>query len=83
MVGVKGLEIPGVRKVGVSKIRTDRMRESTIEKEVCKYAESLGWLQYKFLSPNVRGIRDRMFMRGGMGFFIEFKKTFSEVGILH
>lgn len=51
------------------------MRESKIEQAICKYAKSLGWLQYKFVSPNVRGVPDRIFMRKGLCMFIEFKTT--------
>lgn len=49
------------------------MRESLIEKKVCEYAESLGWLQFKFTSPGQRSIPDRIFFRAGVCFLIEFK----------
>ena len=49
------------------------MRESTIEKSVCKYAKERGWLTYKFVSPGNKAVPDRMFMRNSMIFFIEFK----------
>lgn len=49
------------------------MRESKIEKEVCKYAEKLGWLVFKFISPGLRGVPDRFFLRNGKIVFIEFK----------
>lgn len=49
------------------------MRESKIEKKVCKYATDQGWLVYKFSSPGHRGVPDRIFMRNGVMFFIEFK----------
>ena len=51
------------------------MRESLIEKRVCAYAESKGWLVYKFSSPAHRGVPDRIFIRKGVMFFIEFKAT--------
>ena len=51
------------------------MKEKQIEKKVCEYAESLGWLQYKFKSANHKGVPDRIFMRGGEVLFIEFKGT--------
>lgn len=51
------------------------MRESTIENKVNKYAESKGWLQYKFQSANNRGVPDRIYIRNGAVFFIEFKAT--------
>jgi hypothetical protein len=49
--------------------------EKEIEKKVCKYAESKGILQYKFVSPAHRGVPDRVFiMPNGSVFFIEFKR---------
>lgn len=49
------------------------MLEKEIEKKVCKFAEENGWLQYKFVSTNMRGVPDRVFFKAGMCFFIEFK----------
>jgi hypothetical protein len=49
------------------------MRESVIEKKVGDYATSKGWLVYKFSSPNTRAVPDKIFMRDGVVFFIEFK----------
>ncbi len=49
------------------------MKESKIEKEVCIHANTLGWLDYKFVSPGLRGVPDRMFLREGLLIFIEFK----------
>jgi hypothetical protein len=49
------------------------MNESHIEKKVCEYAKSKGWLTYKFVSPSNRGVPDRLFLRKGNLFFIEFK----------
>jgi Holliday junction resolvase len=51
------------------------MRENKIESEVCNYAETLGWLQFKFSSPNQKGVPDRIFIRNGAVLFIEFKAT--------
>lgn len=49
--------------------------EKEIEKKVCKYAESKGILQYKFVSPAHRGVPDRVFiLPSGPVFFIEFKR---------
>ena len=48
--------------------------ESKIEQTVCSKAKNLGWLVYKFTSPNQRGVPDRIFMRNGICFFVEFKK---------
>ena len=51
------------------------MRESKIEKAVCDYAKTWGWESFKFSSPGQRSIPDRMFMKDGFVFFIEFKAT--------
>lgn len=51
------------------------MNEAAIEKKVCAHAKKLGWLAYKFASPSNRGVPDRIFMRHGAVFFIEFKGT--------
>jgi hypothetical protein len=49
-------------------------RESEIETAVCDYAKSkYRWLAYKFVSPSNRGVPDRIFIRNGDVFFIEFK----------
>ena len=51
------------------------MRESTIERQVCAWAENeLGCIVRKFISPGNRGVPDRMFIfpRGTVA-FIEFK----------
>ncbi len=49
------------------------MLEKQIEKKVCDYAKSKGWLSYKFVSPANRGVPDRIFMSQHKMFFIEFK----------
>lgn len=49
------------------------MKESVIEKKVSDYAKAKGWLVYKFVSPNNKGVPDRIFIGGGEVFFIEFK----------
>lgn len=49
--------------------------EKDIEKAVCKYAVSLGCMQYKFTSPAKRSVPDRVFITpNGVVFFIEFKR---------
>jgi len=50
------------------------MKESQIEKEVCEYAISRGWIPLKLTCPNMQGVADRLFV----GFnskilWIEFK----------
>lgn len=49
------------------------MLESVIEKRVCQYATQSGILSYKFTSPSNRAVCDRIFIRKGAVFFIEFK----------
>ena len=38
------------------------MRESAIEQAICRYAKSVGILQFKFTSPNRAGVPDRIFL---------------------
>jgi Holliday junction resolvase len=49
------------------------MRESTIERAVCAYAKSRGFLVMKLAGPNQKGQPDRMFIYQGKVLFIEFK----------
>jgi hypothetical protein len=49
------------------------MRESVIEKKVSDYAKLLGWLSYKFTSPQNRGVPDHIYFREGHTILIEFK----------
>lgn len=56
------------------------MKESDIEKRVCKYAEHRGFWVRKFVSPNVRGAPDHIMISPlGTVMFIEFK---AEGGVL-
>jgi len=50
--------------------------ETTLEEKVCDYAEkTYGMLAWKFTSPGLRGVPDRIFVnREGLVVFIEFKK---------
>lgn len=49
--------------------------EKDIEAKVVAYAKSKGVLVYKFTSPSMRSVPDRMFIApGGLVFFIEFKR---------
>lgn len=48
--------------------------EKTIEKKYCDIAKKHGWIPYKFSSPNNRGVPDRIFIRDGVIFWIEFKR---------
>jgi hypothetical protein len=49
------------------------MLESTLEKKVCTYAKSQGFLVYKFVSPAQRGVPDRIFLYNSQAYFFEFK----------
>lgn len=48
--------------------------ESKVEGESMRYAERRGWWQAKFVSPNQRGVPDRILIRAGRVIFIEFKR---------
>lgn len=50
------------------------MREKDIEQKVSDYANQRGVLQYKFTSPNQRGVPDRIYLYHGRCMFIEFKQ---------
>lgn len=50
------------------------MRESIIEKKVCDYAKSKSWLCLKGTIASFAGFPDRMMLRYGQVFFIEFKQ---------
>lgn len=47
--------------------------EKTLEQRIVKYAESLGALTYKFVSPGHSGVPDRIFIFGGKTVFMELK----------
>ena len=47
------------------------MRESRIEKKVGDYAKANGWLVFKFTGR--KGVPDRIFIKDGKIFFVEFK----------
>ena len=50
------------------------MKEAQIERKICKHAQKLGLLQYKFTSPGRAGVPDRLLIaQDGTVFMIEFK----------
>lgn len=50
------------------------MRESQVEKHLAKRVAALGGLCWKFVSPNLRGVPDRVVvMPEGRVFFVELK----------
>jgi Holliday junction resolvase len=51
-----------------------RIRESSIERKVVEYCRDHGFLCYKFVSPNQRGVPDRILvLPGGRVVFVELK----------
>ena len=48
-------------------------REKEIEASVCKHAEDLGMLQYKFSPEHDKGMPDRLFFHRHRAWFIEVK----------
>ena len=54
--------------------------EKQIERSVCDYAKSIGFLVYKFTSPERAAVPDRMFITPkGKVFFCEFKREGAKV----
>ena len=49
------------------------MRESQIEKYLCERVKALGGLCWKFVSPNLRGVPDRIVVHNTWVFFVELK----------
>lgn len=66
------------KPVGFSRgdiLSTDKHRlEKDVEEKWCKAARKAGWKAYKFSSPGNSSVPDRMFIRNGFVFFIEFKR---------
>jgi len=50
------------------------MLEKILERKVCQYAKDHGWLVYKWVSPNQRGVPDRILFKAGVTLCIEFKQ---------
>lgn len=56
-------------------LSTDKHRlEKDVEQKWCATAKRYGWKAYKFSSPGNSSVPDRMFIRNGLVFFIEFKR---------
>lgn len=49
------------------------MLEKNLELKCCRYAKDKNYLVYKFLSPQNTGVPDRIFLKKGDIFFVEFK----------
>lgn len=50
------------------------MRESHIEKAVCDFARNHSCLVLKLAGPNAKGQPDRLILKDGKVFFLEFKR---------
>jgi hypothetical protein len=48
-------------------------RESIIEKKVCNYAITQGWVTFKWTSPSSRFVPDRLYFKDGKVKIVEFK----------
>ena len=51
-----------------------KLTESEVETKTAKYAKEKGFLTYKFWPHYQRGVPDRIFVKLGFIFFVEFKK---------
>lgn len=50
------------------------MNEASIERSCCRYAEGMGWIAMKIVSPNMIGVPDRLFIGwDGRSEWVEFK----------
>lgn len=49
--------------------------EREIEAAIYRHAKKLGWLCYKFTSPQRRSVPDRLFIKNGAVIFMEMKAT--------
>jgi len=54
------------------------MREKVIEAAGNRHAKKLGWLERKFKAPGRRSAPDRIYMKNGHSFFIEYKRDENE-----
>lgn len=52
--------------------------ERDVEADIRKLAIRLGWLCWKFVSPGLRGVPDRIFIKAGRVIFIEVKRPGEE-----
>lgn len=49
------------------------LSEAAIEKTVSRRAVALGFLSFKFVSPGNRSVPDRLYIKYGITFYIEYK----------
>lgn len=56
-----------------------RVRESSVEEKIVKYAKRKGWRHHKFVSPGTRGKTDQFFTKSpGRIVFMEVKRDRDE-----
>lgn len=55
-----------------------KILENKLEKKCVKYAESCGYITYKLQNTGQYGVPDRLFIRKGEIYFIEFKREGSK-----
>jgi hypothetical protein len=51
------------------------MTESKFEQKWSKKAAARGWLPIKIIQANMNGLPDRMYLKDGKVFFVEFKSA--------
>ena len=51
------------------------MSESKFEQKISRKLENKGWLSVKLIQTSKNGIPDRMYLRSGQLFFVEFKSS--------
>ncbi|MES3001351.1 MAG: VRR-NUC domain-containing protein [Pseudomonadota bacterium] len=51
-----------------------KTKEKPVEKTGTAYAQSKGWLVYKFVSPGNAGVPDRVYFREGKCVLVEWKR---------
>lgn len=54
-------------------MRGTRMREKEVEKYLIRKVSSLGGIAFKFVSPGMSGVPDRIVCYQGQSFFVELK----------
>lgn len=70
---VKGKRHDGARNRYPEIGHKKKLKESLIEDWCCQVAKNCGWVVRKFKSPAFRAAPDRLFMKRGVVFFVEFK----------
>ncbi|WP_221897347.1 VRR-NUC domain-containing protein [Bathymodiolus japonicus methanotrophic gill symbiont] len=61
-----------IKKYNITK-NIMKYSEAKIETKICSFAESKGWISFKFTSPGNNGVPDRIFFKDGKTILVEFK----------